>query len=164
MLSVGSCCCGCSLNTGCIIIGSITLIGSLIGVVLVGIGLGESGSSFWEDGWNKYCTDNPDIDCAQYKQVALIILWVYLFLCIFNVIINSLLIHGCRKKIPSLLMPWLVVSCLSLAISIISAIAQAAQFGLTWNSLAAVLGWLLSAYFILVVKSYRTVMRRSDYF
>jgi len=108
--------------------------------------------------------DHPDIDCEKYKNVAEILLWVYLVMCLFNTVINSLLIHGCRQKRPGLLMPWLVVACLSLLVSMIAAVGQAVQFGFSWNWVGLVIGWAISIYFIIVVKSTRTFLRRSDYF
>jgi len=160
-------CCFCiNLRTGCIILGVLQIIGSLIGVgwsaLYISISIPTAIDQYKAlnnmGGFGKLVAKEAgfvDVDTMErllYTEVA-----IQLVMYIGYIIFGSMMVHGVRKSKGSLMTPWIVFSlvCLVLIIAqyIIKAIAVSAllpsQLGGT------IVGLLISIYFILCVRSYR---------
>merc|ERR1719228_2606254 len=138
------------LATGTIILGVINLIICVIGAgaalfVLVGFGVLHSSL---DDGSKQ---DGAVQAAGIFTYVVMTIL---LILCIFYIIISSLLIHGARTGRPGLLMPWIVLTCISMVLNVLNVIGSFinGDFSGAGSTIAAL---VLQGYFFLIVYSLR---------
>eukprot|EP00088_Acartia_fossae_P015708 TRINITY_DN1866_c0_g1_i3.p1 TRINITY_DN1866_c0_g1~~TRINITY_DN1866_c0_g1_i3.p1 ORF type:complete len:175 (+),score=13.96 TRINITY_DN1866_c0_g1_i3:46-570(+) len=166
-MKVSMFCCGCSLHTGCLIIGALQLIGSCI-ITLTFTGI--LCSSFIQDEVDEYCSEEnikPEYEefCNDDPILALKIFYgYYLAIGLVYLIIGSLLVHGARSKNPRLLLPWIVISGLSMVFKIIIIILYAATNGpqaFLGCFISILLILCISGYFLLVVHSYRKELREN---
>eukprot|EP00088_Acartia_fossae_P015712 TRINITY_DN1866_c2_g1_i2.p1 TRINITY_DN1866_c2_g1~~TRINITY_DN1866_c2_g1_i2.p1 ORF type:complete len:183 (-),score=23.06 TRINITY_DN1866_c2_g1_i2:9-557(-) len=168
-MKVSKCCCGCSLHDGCLIIGILQLIFTCIGTVVCIIILASS--SFLQKIVDQYCsgeyntTDLDDDFCNSDPISAMkITIGVYLAISLLSVVVGALLVHGTRTRNPGLLLPWMVMTGLSIIANIVMNIVQIVTVG-SQAILGAVISILLtlciSGYFLLVVHSYRKELKEN---
>jgi len=106
---VSSCCCGCSLKQGTVIIGAVSITFSLLYILMywaskyLGLGLFEA--------------QGHDDMTKKAHMITMIAMGV---ISILNVCVNSCLIHGANKAIPKLLLPWLILNGINICLSIIN--------------------------------------------
>jgi len=151
-------CCFCfNLITGTKIIGAIYLICSLLLAITYGGAL--VGVEVFKNFLTEEC-EEVDIDCNKEKEVFNIVAGIYIAKYLLYIIIASVLIHGCRKTIPNMLLPSIVLGVLCVLLEIIYKIAQAVMYGVHWENFArVVVEWLIQGYFIAVIISARTFMK-----
>jgi len=79
---------------------------------------------------------------------------ILLIICIGYVVVASMLIHGARKEKPGLLMPWIVLTIISLVLNLVQIIGNLINgyFGVVVSGLV---GFVLAFYIFIVVWSYR---------
>jgi len=79
---------------------------------------------------------------------------ILLIICIGYVVVASMLIHGARKEKPGLLMPWIVLTIISLILNLVQLIGNLIQgyFGAVGSGLV---GFVVAFYIFIVVWSYR---------
>lgn len=157
------CCCGCSLETGSVIIGILQLIVSLFGAVIFSLAL------VFRDVLETYvCEHHPQIDCQQFKtsldSTLTPIIGVAVAYYILFAIISSMLIHGSIKKKPSLLTAWLIFMGIDI-VAIVILVCVMTGLYLVWTYLLVEVGFaILRIYFMMVVHSYKKSLMRSDTF
>merc|ERR1711953_672609 len=144
--------CGCtSLKTGTLIIGSLNLVTSFIGILASFSILGgstvlndlmaELEKQFGSEWSRTRPQTDPQLMFQQAISIISIIIGVVLLIAsIFSIVISACLIHGARTRNVSLMWPWIFLSVMSLANPI---------------AMVSILGWLLNAYFILVVWNFK---------
>jgi len=140
-------CFGCaSLRTGTLIIGALSLVSSLVGI-LASIGF-LAGSTARVDLVVQLLDhlpgQNVDVNCVacddlerQFISAGIIIFGVAILICsIFSTVISACLVHGARTRNACLMKPWMILTGLNLCTPIV---------------MLSILGWVLCAYFLLVV-------------
>merc|ERR1712158_163257 len=141
-------CCACiSLKTGTLIIGSLSLVGSVI-LTLASIGFIAS---------QQWVIDMVDQTGSQGLEPSQIFLFAVIMLVasILSILTCAALIHGARTRNVCLMGPYIISTGISLFLNIgniIRAIASASSFP---DIAFSIFCWLLSAYFFLVVWSYK---------
>jgi len=130
-------CFGCaSLRTGTLIIGALSLVSSLVGILasisfMAGI---LPGSTALIDLVVQLLDHLPD---RQFISAGIIIFGVATLICsIFSTVISACLVHGARTRNACLMKPWMILTGLNLCTPIV---------------MLSILGWVLCAYFLLVV-------------
>merc|ERR1712183_1001986 len=85
-----------------------------------------------------------------YVTVAII-----LAICVFYIVIASLLIHGARKGRPGFLTPWMVLTIISMVLQILQVLVSLAS--LEWGTVFGTLvGLIIEAYLFSCVYSLKT--------
>ncbi|XP_063705717.1 uncharacterized protein LOC134834853 [Culicoides brevitarsis] len=132
--TVASCCCGCTLRTGTLILGWILIIGSALG-------LAGAGSLF-------AALDKNDKDYGVLFGSLVFIVVIY----VLQLLLNILLVVGATQNKPNLLLPYLWLDAILLIINLVNVILA---FVANWaTAIGVCLGWLLSLYFFMVVNSF----------
>merc|ERR1712037_516110 len=146
--TVKSCCCGCTLKTGVLIIGALYLAVAILG------GLGSASKV------NEYAEVLPH----PYARVVMGLWVAFLVGCIGSAIANSLLIHGARTAKPGLIMPGVILTLdlffmLVELIRLIYFLDSLAYFvgGLVFT----LVGFVLAVYFSIVLRSYRKQLQEN---
>jgi len=169
----GCCCCCCKTNTvsGTIVIGSICLFFSLLGAGTSAYYLGVWHSTLSDlDGAVGGVECGDDSDCQAnmgiYNQLMSLIkkylnasLGTSLFVWLLNVLVDSLLIVGCVKKIPNLLLPFIVLSGICIVANIIGCIVGIVQLGFIGFLVMLIMNaiiWGLWIWMLIVVVSARS--------
>ncbi|XP_058955985.2 uncharacterized protein [Pocillopora verrucosa] len=154
---VKTCCCGCSLRAGVMILGFLGLIGSAYSIY-------QHSQSIKVD---KYVGENADeisqdLPFSKKHLLAIVILtYVSLVFGVISLLVNLLLLGSCSSSDKRLAFPWLGWSIFKLFFS----------FGVfifyidIWDGFADVfivyiIEWLLLIYFIIVVYSYIEALRQ----
>merc|ERR1711953_347815 len=141
--------CGCtSLKTGTLIIGSLNLVASFLasigilgGSTVLNDLMGELEKQFGSEWSRTRPQTDPQLMFQQAIPIISIIIGVVLLIAsIFSIVISACLIHGARTRNVCLMWPWIFLSVMSLANPI---------------AMISILGWLLNAYFILVVWNFK---------
>jgi len=178
---VKACCCGCSLSNGSIAIGAVFLSLSILGAVFAGWGISawtltydaiREAQALCKDPvqtqYNRHCQhlSQGDLDplsnlyaWLQPKITAFLV--VYMGICLFQIVVNSLLIHGCKKKRPGLLVPFIVAQLVSFGFSVFIVIININFFGFLnslYGLIVSILLWVLNGYLTVVVISCRAEM------
>merc|ERR1712096_503907 len=79
-------------------------------------------------------------------------------ICVFYIIIASLLIHGARTGRPSLLTPWIVLTAISMVLQVFNVVAG--LVALEWGkAFSTVIGLVIEGYFFVCVWSFRSSCR-----
>merc|ERR1712037_801272 len=153
--TVKSCCCGCTLKTGVLIIGALYLAVAILG------GLGSASKV------NEYAEVLPH----PYARVV-VGLWVaFLVGCIGSAIANSLLIHGARTAKPGLIMPGVILT-LHLFLLLVQLIRiiyflilprslGRANVSFVAGPLLTLVGCVFDVYFFIVIRSYRKQLQEN---
>jgi len=149
--NIEKCCCF-DLKTGTILIGALNLSGSVILAIYAAFIL-FSYAAFSSE-INQAIQDNHGSDAADASLVINITFGIILVLSIFYIGIASLLIHGARTGRPGLLMPWMVLTGISLLFNCISIFSAFLSLEIS-KIVSGVLGLALGVYFFLCVKSLR---------
>ncbi|XP_068226321.1 uncharacterized protein [Palaemon carinicauda] len=121
-----SCCCGCSLRTGSLIIAILSLVLSLISLG-VGIFAGVSG---------------------------LIVGWIDVAIAVANIILVAVLIHGIRTEQRRLVLAWVWATVVIVILDVILGIFAVLLFSSVTAAIILFIFAAIQAYFILVVWSY----------
>jgi len=138
--TVDECCCGCSLKTGVLIIGTIRLIFYILPTVAFAALFGLIVTSGQE----------IRIDISGYHAITGVVAGLV------GVLVSSLLIHGARKDRPSFLVIWMVHT----VISFIMGILYMAFF---WkNAIVFIMPLFLDLYFLIVVSSFRKQLKDKE--
>ncbi|XP_068201579.1 uncharacterized protein [Palaemon carinicauda] len=125
--TVKICCCGCTLQQGCLIIGWLMLVGS----VLQAISYAASAINY---GYSEY--------------------WGPFSISVLGVSMGLLLIFGVHKREPNYLKSWIVIEVFLLTVDLILAIVIAVMTEIFFILIIVVAICLLDIYFIVVVWSY----------
>nr|ALS04526.1 hypothetical protein [Acartia pacifica] len=164
-MRVSKCCCGCSLKDGCLLLGILGIIGG-VGGTIVCIAF-EASTPFLEKVVDMYCdnytasyTVDDTASFCNHDPIKMVQIFfgVYLAVCLIQLIVNSLLVHGARTGNGSLLTPWLVMTGISIVLTIASTCAQMAYIGKTAilsGVISIIVNVVVSGYFLLVVHSHR---------
>jgi len=99
----------------------------------------------------EFCQDDP---AASFR----ISIGIYLGICILGLIVAAALVHGARTRNPSLLLPWIIMTGLSIIINIVVNIYDMAVIGseaIAGAIISIAITVVISGYFYLVVTSYR---------
>jgi hypothetical protein len=151
-------CCACaSLKTGTLIIGSLNLVASVIGI-LASIGF-MAGSTALIDvveqmldqgapGWRE------DIDRQAISSGIFIFGVIILIASIFATAISACLVHGARTRNVCLMKPWIVLTGISLILDIFNILKALISLAIA-DAISSTLGWVLGAYLFLVVWSFK---------
>ncbi|XP_021953243.1 uncharacterized protein LOC110850069 [Folsomia candida] len=158
MSSSETCCCGCTLGQGTLIIGIINVIAGVISVIKDSIAVnamiffpGEIKDPSFQTNPSRY---------ISYGFIQIFIAVVYL-------ILSCLMVHGCRIKNHRLIMPWLIWTyvCLFLgigfAVIMLVIFAFAGQIGaglLIFVIFGVILG--VQTYFLSVVRRFAHNLKR----
>jgi len=141
-------CCACaSLKTGTLIIGSLGLVGSVI-LTLASIGFIAS---------QQWVIDMVDQTGSQGLEPSQIFLFAVIMLVasILSILTCAALIHGARTRNVCLMGPYIISNGIGLLLNI-GNIIRACASGSSFPDIAfSIFCWLLSAYFFLVVWSYK---------
>jgi hypothetical protein len=145
VMMLRQCCCGCTLKTGTIIIGVLTILGGL-GNLIGGITTAVRAADNFVD--------------AESVQVFVGVGAVLAVLGAILLVFSVLLIIGAQNDRPSLLVPWMVYTIVFLITNTVLYIFEAAEYFSRYdnvngagNIVAAVIFVLLQTYFLLVVYS-----------
>jgi len=170
-------CCGCTtLRTGTLIIGTLNLIGCVLGVVAASVVVGLLISAH-DEIWATLTNFTMNSTCQgawcdiQHQQqydlvktwtnVTKICLWIGIAFLSFHTLVNIGLLVGVTQRIPCLVTTWVVIEALGLCLSTLSAIASfvrssnggAGQFFV--SAITSLAGVGLGFYFLLVVINFR---------
>merc|ERR1712058_132968 len=116
-------------QTGTLIIGVLSVIGSVIGAIF-GI-MALIGSSLITSGAYQYNGQGDHRAYAAAGTMAIIVSVIMLIIYILYIAIASMLIHGARTEKPGLMLPWLILTGIYI-VSIVFRVLQAFIFGKTW--------------------------------
>eukprot|EP00088_Acartia_fossae_P015705 TRINITY_DN1866_c0_g1_i1.p1 TRINITY_DN1866_c0_g1~~TRINITY_DN1866_c0_g1_i1.p1 ORF type:complete len:178 (+),score=25.53 TRINITY_DN1866_c0_g1_i1:109-642(+) len=169
-MKVSKCCCGCSLHDGSLIIGVLQLISTCIGTLVCIIILGSA--TFLQKIVNQYCseqqhnTSDLEDDYCNTDPISELKITIGMYLGVFllNVVIGALLVHGVKSSKPGLLLPWMIMTGLSIVVNVIMNIVHAANVGskaFLGCFIGILLSFCISGYFLLVVHSYRKELREN---
>eukprot|EP00090_Calanus_glacialis_P034425 TRINITY_DN57850_c0_g1_i1.p1 TRINITY_DN57850_c0_g1~~TRINITY_DN57850_c0_g1_i1.p1 ORF type:complete len:181 (+),score=31.85 TRINITY_DN57850_c0_g1_i1:26-568(+) len=147
--TVTHCFCGCCrLDTGCKILGILGTIAGLVGIAAISIVIYFDGNRSYADKFCEHWLDVPACQGGHAYAVVLGLLVMFLLICLLYTLVSILLVIGARKSNPSLLLPWLVWT----AISIISSVVQNVAFFCTQEGtpkfLFMEIGQVLAALFL----------------
>eukprot|EP00090_Calanus_glacialis_P033709 TRINITY_DN5607_c0_g1_i3.p1 TRINITY_DN5607_c0_g1~~TRINITY_DN5607_c0_g1_i3.p1 ORF type:complete len:170 (-),score=45.10 TRINITY_DN5607_c0_g1_i3:110-619(-) len=157
--TVGKACIVFDLKTGTIILGVINLIGCVIGAIaclasVIGYAvLSDQVNQALEESENQL-DDNVGI-------VVYVTLSIVLIICVFYIIISSLLIHGARTGRPGFLTPWLVLTIISMGFQVLNVIGGliSLQWGKTFST---IIGLVIEAYLFVCVWSFRKQLQEGS--
>merc|ERR1712126_635215 len=106
--TVSSCCCGCSLKQGTVIIGAVSITFSILYILM-----------YWGAqylGLEEYLEAQGQDDMS--KKVHIVFMIAMGVISILNICVNSCLIHGANKDNPKLLLPWIILMGINICLSI----------------------------------------------
>jgi hypothetical protein len=172
--------CCCELQTGVKLIGVLTLLGALCGCFASSILLSLSalGTAAANGAFGQFNFTKADQDLAGFSQekkdawaglglsgdaqsvTTTVLAWttamlaILLIICIGYVVVASMLIHGARKAKPGLMMPWLVLTIISLLFNLVQIIGNLVNgyYNLVYSGL---FGFIIGFYIFIVVWSHR---------
>ena len=148
-----NCCYFCSLKTGTILIGALSLVVDVI-LMLVGLTVfADPGLIIHEfdkaaPGWRR----GQDTESAM--GVLHITAGILLVGGIIATVIGACLVHGARTGNKRLMMPWIVLITMGLVLDI-GNVFKTVIAGNMGDIVLSILGWVLGAYLLLVVRSYK---------
>jgi len=138
------------LKTGVIILGVINLIGCIAGVITTISAFATYTQHYRE--WYKAL--GPMLGNMELDTAIHITLSVVLIICIIDMIVVSLLIHGARKDRPGFLIPWIVFTAIYLVLQIIHIILKLISLA-SAAFISGLVGLLFHGYLFVVVWSLR---------
>merc|ERR1712212_1033 len=134
------------LKTGTIILGVLNLILCIIGTIAcLAVLVGYSVAS--DEVFDAVVEQHPevgDLDGDVSEAIGIVVyvtVAIALAICVFYIIIASLLIHGARKGRPGFLTPWLVLTVISMLLQILEVISSLAflEWGDVFGTLVALI-------------------------
>ncbi|KAK7871388.1 hypothetical protein R5R35_006092 [Gryllus longicercus] len=183
VMHLKSCCCGCSLKTGTVIIGVLSGIGALCGLIMsilgASVGTGELQKEFLKELEKQ---KGITLDQAEYEEAVKHLeatsgnkTLSALFICLaivygIHLIFDILMVFGASAERPRMIKPWIVFAIMALVVqSILSFVniifhftSGAAMVGVLGLVMLAV-GIALAVYFILVVNSFHTELLSNNF-
>jgi len=154
------------LKTGTIILGVLNLIGCIIGAIvtiamIVGMAFLTDHVSgvLKDDQVNQMFQESGFGVAAQGAGIVVWITIIVLFLiCVFYIVIASLLIHGARTGRHGLLAPWLVLTGISMVLQVLNVVLRliAMEWGLAGST---IVGLVIQGYLFVCVWSFRNYLR-----
>merc|ERR1712210_22550 len=172
--------CCCELQTGVKLVGVLTLLGALCGGFTSSILLSLSalGTAAANGAFGQLNFTNANNDLAGFSQdkkdamaglglsgdaqsvATTVLAWttamlaILLIICIGYVVVASMLIHGARKAKPGLMMPWLVLTIISLLLNLVQVIGNLVNgyYNIVYSGL---FGFIIGFYTFIVVWSHR---------
>merc|ERR1719305_2240894 len=142
--------CCCELKTGVLLVGVLTLFGAL------NITIEDRLTQEQRDALAGLGGDTTTIFLAFTTAIMAILL----IICIGYLVVASLLIHGARKGKPGLLMPWIIVTVISLIFDVIQIIGNMANAEhAAWVS--GLFFFAIGCYIFIVVWSHRKQLQES---
>nr|XP_027223094.1 uncharacterized protein LOC113815225 [Penaeus vannamei] len=121
-----SCCCGCSLRTGALVIAVVSLVLSTVGAA-----------------YGAYVGSNGDSEG-----------WVDFFIDLVNIILAAILLHGIRTERRDLALAWVWGTVVMVGITVIVGIVILVLTPTVLGAVILLAAALVQIYFILVVRSY----------
>eukprot|EP00092_Neocalanus_flemingeri_P025004 GFUD01027116.1.p1 GENE.GFUD01027116.1~~GFUD01027116.1.p1 ORF type:complete len:177 (+),score=20.52 GFUD01027116.1:77-607(+) len=153
---VGECCLCFDLKTGTIILGVLNLIVCVIGAIL-SIGLVIRWAVFVGDGDVIMKENGVAVNPGLVEAVGIVLYIttsVIFIVCVFYIVIASLLIHGARTGRPGFLTPWLVLTAVSMALQLVNVVGG--LIALEWMKVVlTIIGMTIEGYFFVCVWSFR---------
>lgn len=150
---LNSCCVCFTPRTGTFILGSLTLISSLIVTLLCILALGLWSSFKEEIKINP--PENFEVDVEDLMKFILLSLIVTLILCLIQIVVSSMLIHGLRKMSPVLMLPYMVMIIINLVFGIVINIALIVEGAVvTYAIIYLITGTMFGIYYFVVVFSH----------
>ncbi|XP_067011647.1 uncharacterized protein [Anabrus simplex] len=155
---VNECCCGCSLKTGCILIGGLSLLSGSVTLVMIMQSVQDS-------------TTDSFVGYGHYSTVGIYMSLVFAAIVAFcQVVMGILLIKGADMCRPQLVRPWLLFSYFKFGMDLMSAgfaiyTAISSHSSVNYPAMLAALGVALSIeiYCIMVVYSfYKQLVAHGD--
>jgi len=144
-------CCACaSLKTGTLIIGSLGVVASVI-LLIVSISF-MAGSTALIGLWVE---DPMDQEAISSEQSGIFIIGVGALLgSIFSTVITACLVHGARTRNVCFMKPWINLSVIELILNFFNIIRALTSLSIV-DIICSILGWVLGAYFFLVVWNFK---------
>jgi len=130
------CCCGCSIKTGCLIIGWLGVVGGLLGCALY---IAVLVLSQYVDRSDRFGNSFSQYETKS-NTFYMILFAIGIPCSIIHVTVSSILLYGISKGLPKLLKIWIVYGYVNLGLSV-----------LTLNCIGFALVW----YFIKIVSAHR---------
>ncbi|KAK7871386.1 hypothetical protein R5R35_006090 [Gryllus longicercus] len=178
-----SCCCGCSLKTGTVIIGIFSGFGAFCGIIIsilmVYVGTGELQKEFLKELEKQ---KNITLDQAEYEEAVQYLeattgkktlSVLYISLAIFNgiqLIFDTMMVFGASAERPRMIKPWIVFAIMSLTVQSTLTVGNIIFHFINGAVIAGVVGLViltagiaLGVYFILVVNSFHTELLSNNF-
>jgi len=167
--------CGCiSLKTGALLIGSLNLVTSILGVListwcltdsraLAELLLEQSNPDWREKIHKTYYDSKKELEQQTiYSLSSEISTYGVIFLIgsIFTVAFSACLVHGIRTRNVRLMMPWIVMMGISLFLNIFNILFGIASNPSPANIAIRTIGWALWLYFFLVVCAFKAELEK----
>lgn len=162
-------CCFCfNRKTGCLILGSLTLIGAILNFlhcvhIMAAVDLGDTVKEFCENEMYQF----QDCDTVLLKIVIAAVV-ASVVINVIQVVFSSMFIHGLRKEITCLLAPYIVVELISIIVLVISGVVFLGVLGYqnAWGLfffIGILIGIIafLKTYFVLVMRAHYREMQQS---
>ncbi|XP_029213022.2 uncharacterized protein LOC114976691 isoform X2 [Acropora millepora] len=147
---VRSCCCGCSLKTGVLVIAFLSLIGG-------GYNIHSSFSSASEFSRGSYGGLSPP--SAEHLQVAINLQKTAGALSVFQVLTSLSLVAACILRNRLLVLPYLVLNVILLGYNLGVVIYYIVVWKLISLIIFIAISWAFSIYFLIVVYSFHEALR-----
>jgi len=145
-------CCACaSLKTGTLIIGSLGVVSSVI-LLLVSISFMAGSTALF--GLVEQLLDQSAPGWRDMSSGIFIIGVGILIASIFSTAICACLVHGARTRNICLMRPWIILTVVELVLNIFNIIMALISLAIV-DIICSILGWVLGAYFFLVVWSFK---------
>merc|ERR1712013_85362 len=151
--------CCCQLKTGVLILGALSVVASgvLDDLDLEGQQLQQlnNASTWLGDAGSDLLGDDDGVEKQEaHIGFAIAMMVLLTLLCLFYLVTASLLIHGARKGKAGLLVPWMVVTFLSLVYDLVQIIATVVRLE-ALGAVFGVIGFGVGCYLFVVVWSFR---------
>jgi len=172
--------CCCPLQTGVILVGVLSLLGALCGCLgsAIALSLSALGTAAASGAFGQANFTRQNEDLASFSQdqkntltnlglsgdaqtiTTTVLAWttammaILLILCIGYVVVASMLIHGARKAKPGLMMPYLVLTIISLLLNLVQIIMNLVYgyYNIVYSGL---FGFIIALYIFIIVWSHR---------
>jgi len=150
-----SCCACASLKTGTLVIGSLGVVSSII-LLLASIGFMAGSQAFIGLVVQLMDQSSPGQNFDQQTISSGIFIFgvALLIAAIFSIVICACLVHGARTRNVCLMRPWINLTILGLVLDILNILKALISLSIP-EIICSILGWVLGAYFFLVVWSFK---------
>jgi len=171
-------CCGCgSLKTGTLLIGSLNLVISILGILIstwcvthskavaellleqIDPDLKEQIHETYYDAEKEQHNELVQAVSSQASEIYTIGM-IVLICSLLHVAFSACLVHGTRMRNVRFMMPWIVMMRISLFLNISHLLFGIARNPDITNFIASTIGWALSLYFYLVVCAFKAELEK----
>jgi len=168
-------CCGCgSLKTGTLLIGSLNLVTSILGILISGwcvvdsTGVAELVIEQINPGWKEKIHETYYDTKEELEQKAINSIssgtftygLIFLIASIVTMTFSACLVHGTRTRNVCLMMPWIVMTGICLFLNIFNVLFSIASSPTPVNIISSTGGWGLGLYFFIVVCAFKAELEK----